>query len=60
VQVEAWIDGDGLPARIKLSAHPTFSMAIDIVAYDVPVDVLVPASSIVVEEAEFDEFNGSG
>jgi hypothetical protein len=59
--IEAWISEDGLPVRLRISAHGTKSsidLTADILEYGVPVEVEPPPPSTVIEEAEFNRLTG--
>jgi hypothetical protein len=56
VNVEAWIDEDGLPRRLAVD-YRAVSIRVDVLEYGVPVDIRAPSPGTTITEAEFDRVN---
>jgi hypothetical protein len=56
VDVQAWIDKQGLPRRLAVQ-YQSVQMQVDILEYGVPVDLRAPTASETISEAELDKLN---
>jgi len=53
--VDVWIDGQGLPRRIRATHGSDFADVVDLFDFGVPVDVEAPPANEVVSEDKFDK-----